>query len=187
MLTPLDYWTMDNTAAESTADEDLGSGGVLILPDLTDSLGHTRHLGTGAGKDRNVYVFDRDNMGKVFDSADNSNLYQELASGLNGSEFSCPAWFNGNLYYGGSGDVIRSFRMTSARLGSTPSSTTTASYTFPGTSPSISANGTSNAILWAIENSSPAVLHAYDANDLLTEFYNSNQGIGRPRPVRIWK
>jgi hypothetical protein len=176
-LTALDYWTMDNTTSESNSDEDLGSGGVLILPDLVDSLGHIRHLGTGAGKDANVYLFDRDNMGK-FDSVDNSNLYQELASGLSGGEFASPAWFNGNLYYGASGDVIRSFKMTSARLASTPSSMTTTSYTYPGTSPSISANGISSAILWAIQNTSPAVLHAYDATDLLTELYNSNQAAG---------
>jgi hypothetical protein len=177
VLTALDYWTMDNTTSESNADEDLGSGGVLVLPDLVDSQGHVRHLGTGAGKDANVYVFDRDNMGK-FDSANNSTLYQELPSGLGGGEFASPAWFNGNLYYGGSGDVIRSFKMTSALLAATPTSTTSASYTFPGSSPSISANGTSNAILWAVQNNSPAVLHAYDANDLVTEFYNSNQAAG---------
>ncbi len=120
-LTALDYWTMDNTTAESLVDEDLGSGGVLLLPDLVDSLGRVRHLGTGAGKDANVYLFDRDNMGK-FDSADNSTLYQELASGLSGPEFASPAWFNVNLYYGASGDVIRSFKRTNARLASKPSS-----------------------------------------------------------------
>jgi len=41
--------------------------------------------------------------------------------------------------------------------------------------PGISASGTSNAILWAVENSNPAVLHAYDARDLTRELYNSSQ------------
>ena len=68
----LDYWTMFNTVTESNADEDLGSGGVLLIPDVTDSSGHTRHLGIGVGKDGDVYMFDRDNMGK-YNSTNNSN------------------------------------------------------------------------------------------------------------------
>ena len=174
VLTALDYWTMNNTTSESSTDQDLGSGGLLILPDQVDAQGNVRHLGTGLGKDKNIYVFDRDNMGK-FDAANNGTLYQEVASGLGGGMYSSPAWFNGNIYYGGVGDVIRSFKMTSALLTAKPSSTTAVSYPFPGTSPSISANRTANGILWAVENVSPAVLHAYDANNLATEFYNTNQ------------
>jgi IPT/TIG domain len=165
---------MNNTVAESNVDEDLGSGGVLLIPDVVDSTGKVRHLGAGAGKDRNVYVFDRDNMGK-FNPSNNGNLYQEVAGGLSGSSFASPAWFNGTLYFGGVGDVIRAFKMTAGVLGTSPSSSSAASFAFPGTTPSVSANGTGNAILWAVENSSPAVLHAYDANDLVTELYNSNQ------------
>ncbi|MGA8028822.1 MAG: hypothetical protein WB992_16890, partial [Bryobacteraceae bacterium] len=97
-LTAADYWTMDNTTSESDDDEDLGSGGLMLLPDLVDANGKTRHLGTGAGKDANVYVFDRDNMGK-FDSSNNSTLYQELAGGLGGGEYASPAWFNQTVYY----------------------------------------------------------------------------------------
>lgn len=179
VLTPLDYWTMDNTTVESGRDTDLGSGGVLLLPDLMDSMGNIRHFGTGAGKDTNIYLFDRDNMGK-FDSASNGTLYQEVADGLAGGSWASPAWFNGNLYYGGVNDVIRSFRMNpeTLMLGVTPTSTTPAAnpYPYPGASPSVSANGTSEAILWTVENTSPtAVLHAYDATNLATEFYNSNQ------------
>ncbi len=173
-LNVTDYWTMFNSVSESNADEDLGSGGVLLIPDVTDSSGKTRHLGIGVGKDADVYLFDRDNMGK-FNPINNGNLYQELASGVGGSEFASPAWFNGFVYFGAVGDVIRSFKMTAATLGTNPSSTSAKSFAFPGTTPSISANGTSNGILWAVENTSPAVLHAYDANNLATELYNSNQ------------
>ncbi len=76
-----DYWTMDNTVSESGRDEDLGSGGLILLPDLPDANGNIRHLGTGAGKDGNVYIFDRDNMGK-FNPVNNSTLYQELPGGV---------------------------------------------------------------------------------------------------------
>ncbi len=170
----VDYWTMFNTVSESNADEDLGSGGVLLIPDVVDSTGKTRHLGIGVGKDGDIYMFDRDNMGK-FNPNNNSNLYQELASGLGGSEFASPAWFNGFVYFGAVGDVIRSFKMTAARLGASPLASSKTSFAFPGTTPSISANGTTNGILWAVENSNPAVLHAYDAANIATELYNSNQ------------
>jgi hypothetical protein len=173
-LKAMDYWTMLNTVAESNADEDLGSGGVLLLPDVTDSAGKIRHLGVGAGKDRSIYLFDRDNMGK-FNPTSNGNIYQQLAAALGGSQFASPAWFNGLLYFGSVGDVIHAYKMTAGTLGTTPWSSTLTSFAFPGTTPSISANGTANAILWAVENSSPAALHAYDANDLLTELYNSRQ------------
>ena len=62
------------------------------------------------------------------------------------------------------GDVIRAFKMTAATLAPSPSVHFATSFAFPGTTPSISANGASNGILWAVENSNPAVLHAYDAD-----------------------
>jgi hypothetical protein len=169
-----DYWTMDNTVTESAADEDLGSGGLILFPDVTDSSGRTRHLGTGAGKDGNIYVFDRDNMGK-FLSGSNSNLYQELAHGLADGEFATPAWFNGTVYYGAVGDHIRAYKLSAARFPNSATSMTGNSFEYPGTTPAISANGTSNGIVWAAENSNPAVLHAYEASDLGTELYNTNQ------------
>jgi hypothetical protein len=178
-LQATDYWTMDNTVAESSRDEDLGSGGPTLLPDLVDGNGNIRRLGTGAGKDGNIYVFDRDNMGK-FDSDENATLYQELPGELGGGEYATPAWFNGTIYYGAVGDVIRAFQVSAAALSASPTSTTQNSFPYPGATPAISANRTSNAILWAVENSNPAVLHAYDANNLAIELYNSNQaGSGR--------
>lgn len=180
-LVAVDYWTMHDTVMESSRDLDLGSGGLMLLPDMKDANGNTRHLATGAGKDANIYVFDRDNMGKF--NANNftdSNLYQRLPGALGGSEFASPAWFNGTVYYGAVNNVIRAYKMNAARLGSQPSSTTSTAFGYPGATPAISANGTSNGILWAVENTNPAVLHAYDANNLADELYNSNQaGSGR--------
>jgi hypothetical protein len=170
----LDYWTMYNTVAESSVDEDLGSGGVLLLPDVTDSQGATRHLGVGAGKDGDVYLFDRDNMGK-FNPQNNGSLYQEIAAGLAGSEYASPAWFNGAVYFGAVGDTIRAFNLSAAKLATSPASVSATAFEYPGTTPSISAHGSESGILWAVENSSPAALYAYDANDLAHELYNSNQ------------
>ena len=172
-----DYWTMSNTRSESAADVDLGSGGLMLLPDVQDQDGNVRHLGTGAGKDGNVYVFDRDNMGK-FDPNSNGTLYQELLHGLGGSEYASPAWFNGAVYYGGVRDVIRAFKVNSGRLANVPDSQTQNTFGYPGATPAISANGTADPILWAVENGDSAVLHAYDADNLATELYNSNQAAG---------
>ncbi len=175
-LAVADYFEMFNQGAENGSDEDLGSGGALVLPDLTDSLGHTRHLAVGAGKDSNIYVVDRDAMGKF--SPSQNNIYQELQGALSGSVFSMPAYFNNTVYYGAVGDNIKAFAISNAQLAVAPASQTGNAFGYPGATPSISANGTSNAILWAGENGNSAVLHAYDATNLSHELYNSNQASG---------
>jgi hypothetical protein len=174
-LAVADYFALFNTASESASDTDLGSGGALVLPDLVDGLGVARHLAVGAGKDGSIYVVDRDNMGK-FDPARN-NIYQQLSSAI-GAEFGMPAYFSGTVYYGGVSDRLKAFAVTNAKLGSSPASQSANSFGFPGTTPSISANGTANGIVWAAENTDPAVLHAYDAGNLAHELYNSNQVAG---------
>ncbi len=173
-LQAADYWTMYNTIAESDRDEDLGSGGLLLIPDVQDGSGQIKHLGVGAGKDANVYLFDRDNMGK-FNSTNNSNIYQELPNALQGGEYGMPAWFNGTVYFGAVGDSIRAFPLSAGKLSATPSSITSNRFPYPGSIPSVSANGAANGIVWAVESSNAAVLHAYDATNLGTELYNSNQ------------
>jgi outer membrane protein assembly factor BamB len=172
-LAVADYFEMFNQSAENPADEDLGSGGALVLPDLTDGSGNTRHLAVGAGKDGNIYVVNRDSMGKFNPNA--NNIYQEIDGALAGGVYSMPAYFNNTVYYGAVGDNIKAFPTSSAQLGTSPASQTGNQFGYPGATPSISANGTSNAILWAAENSDPAVLHAYDATNLANELYNSNQ------------
>lgn len=172
-ITLADYFTPQNTVAESNADQDLGSGGAIALPDVTDNTGKTRHLAVGAGKDAIIYVVDRDAMGKFNASTD--QIYQEINGQLGGSVFSMPAYFNGTVYYGAVGDSIKAFPIVSGKLQATPASQTANQFGYPGTTPSISANGAANAIVWAVENGGTAVLHAYDATNLATEFYNSNQ------------
>jgi hypothetical protein len=176
ILTVADYFTMSGTVAESNADEDLGSGGAVVLMDLTDNGGHVHQLAVGAGKDSVIYVVDRNAMGKFNPTTD--EIYQEIPGALGGQVFSKPAVFNDTVYYGAVGDSIRAFPITNAMLATTASQTTSHTFTYPGTTPTISSNGASNAILWAVENSNPAVLHAYDATNLATELYNSNQAAG---------
>jgi hypothetical protein len=172
-LAVADYFEMSDQASENGSDTDLGSGGALVLPDLTDGSGNTWYLAVGAGKDGNIYVVNRDLMGKF--NPNTNNIYQELQGALSGGIWSMPAYFNNTLYYGSVGNNIQAFGISNAQLSGTPSSQTPTQFEYPGATPSISANGTSNAILWAAENASPAVLHAYDATNLANELYNSNQ------------
>jgi hypothetical protein len=171
-ITLLDYFTPLNTVSESNSDTDFGSGGPLLLPDLVDANGNTRHLAVGSGKDAIIYVVDRDNMGKFNSTAD--NIYQQI-NGQIGGVWSKPSYFNNTVYYGAVGDHLKAFPISNALLAGTPATQSSESFAYPGTTPSISANGTSNAIVWAVENNSTGVLHAYNAANLTTELYNSNQ------------
>jgi hypothetical protein len=168
-----DYFATSNTVSQSAADQDLGSGGAMLLPDVTDSLGSVRHLAVGAGKDSIIHVVDRDQMGK-FDPSTNHD-YQEVSALAGGGVFSMPAYFNNTVYFGAVGDTIKAFTITAARLSATATSQTRNSFGYPGATPAVSANGNTNGILWAAENSGTAVLHAYDTSNLATELYNSNQ------------
>jgi len=172
-LRVLDYFTMSNEVAESATDRDLGSGGALLLPDMTDAAGSVKHLVVGAGKDTNIYVVDRDSMGKFH--PDGNHIWQEVTGALPGGIWSTPAYFHGTLYYGAVGAPLKAFTVANARLSSEPQSQSPSAFPAPGTAPSISANGAADGIVWASENSNPAVLHAYDAANLGVELYNSNQ------------
>jgi hypothetical protein len=173
-LAVADYFSMYNTVSESDADEDLGSGGVLLLPGQVDIHGVTRHLAVGAGKDGNIYVANQMNMGK-FNASNNSGLYQEIKGVLGAGMWAMPAYFNGSVYFGPQSGTLKQFVFSKARLSSAAKSVTAESFTYPGTIPSISANGTRNGIVWAIEHTNTSVLHAYEASNLATELYNSNQ------------
>ena len=175
-LAVADYFEMFNQQGENDSDVDLGSGGALVLPDLVDDSGNTRHLAVGAGKDGNLYVVDRDSMGKF--NAGQNNIYQELPGVLGGGIWSMPAYFNNTVYYGPVGNNLMAFTISNAKLSSSPTSQSGNVFPYPGATPSVSANGSKNAILWAAENNNPAVLHAYDASNLANELYNSNQASG---------
>jgi hypothetical protein len=173
-LAVADYFNAHDTYSESLADMDLGSGGSMVLPDLKDNLGTTWHLAVGAGKDGRIYVVNREMMGKFNTSSDNA-IYQELNGALPGGVWSTSAYFNNTVYYGPVGNALRAFTISNAKLSTSPSSQSAHSFRYPGATPSISANGTSNGIVWAIENGGTGVLHAYDATNLGKELYNSNQ------------
>ncbi len=172
-LAVADYFAMYNTSIQSSKDRDFGSGGVLLLPPQVDGGGTTRNLAVGAGKDGNIYVVNQTNMGKF--NATSNKIYQQIKGVLGGGMWAMPAYFNGNVYFGPQLGSLKQFTFSNARLSTTAVSTTAISYEYPGTIPSISANGNSNGIVWAVEHSQPSVLHAYDATNLANELYNSSQ------------
>jgi hypothetical protein len=179
-----DFFTPFNEASLSGFDLDQGSGGVLLLPD--QQSGPT-HLLVQGGKDGSVFLINRDNMGGF--SSTGNNVVQELPPGtIGGGNFDTPAYFNNGtqqlIYIMGAGDVLKAFTLQNGQLSTTPFAQTSQEFGFPGATPSVSANGTQNGIVWVADvskngtgghpNSGPAVLHAYDATTL-RELYNSSQ------------
>jgi outer membrane protein assembly factor BamB len=173
-LSVADYFTMYNVEAENDQDDDLGSGGPLVLPPMKDAAGKTRDLVVGAGKDLSIYIANRDDMGK-FNPKGNLNIYQEVPHAMKHA-FSreIPAYFDGRIYYASTDDTLREYLFKNARLIAKPVSETSLNFNYPGAAPSVSADERRNGIVWATENRDPAVLHAYDAGNLAHELFNSN-------------
>ncbi len=169
----VDYYATDNTVQQSSGDVDLGSGGAMILPTVYDNSGDAHNLAVGAGKDNNIYVVDQNNMGKYH--PDGGYIYQILSGVLINGEWGAPAYFDNKIYYGGVKDYLKAFKISNAMLASTPVSESANSFAYPGTTPSISSSGSTNGIVWALSHTSPAVLYAFNAENLSEELYDSNQ------------
>lgn len=169
-----DYFEMDNGVEESDEDVDLGSGAVVLLPSIRDFSDNTWKLAAGAGKDSNLYLINRNSMGKFH--AGSNNIHQEISGALPGGMWAMPAYFEfeARLYYGPVGGPILAFEFQNGKLMTTPVAKTNNIFGYPGTTPSISSDGAANGIVWATEDSNPAILYAYDATTL-QELYDSNQ------------
>ena len=164
-----DYFTPFNYAALNGADLDTGSAGVALIGDEAGSPAHP-HLMTSAGKEGRIYLIDRDNMGKLSSSGSDSQIPQSFVGGMP-SLFGNPAYFNHSIYFCGSGSHMGAYSISNAQMSTAPVSQSYEKYGYPGCVPTISANGNSNGIVWSLE---PFVgLHAYDANDLTRELYDS--------------
>lgn len=172
-----DYFTPYNQSTLNSSDLDLGSTGALLLP--ANSSTHP-HEALGAGKNGHAYLVDRDNMGK-FNSTSNSQIVQELKGVFPGGVYTTPTYWQGKVYFIASGDVIKQFSWSSGKLSTSPTTKGSHAYPFPGGNPTISANGSTNGIVWAVEKngSGIAVLHAYDATNVAKELYNSSMNSTR--------
>jgi outer membrane protein assembly factor BamB len=182
-FTPWDQQNLDNE------DGDVASGGVLLLPDQPGA--QYPHLLLQVGKEGTIDLINRDNMGH-FHSGSDSQIVQTLPF-ANDGVWGAEAFWNNTAYFGPQYGHMQAFAFnpSTQKLSTSPTSTTTASFNFPGPTPAVSANGTTNGIVWAIQSDNPggvATLHAYDATNLATELYNSEQNPSRDRaglPVKF--
>lgn len=165
-----DYFTPFNVEQLNDQDLDIGSSGAVLLPDSVGSAAH-RHLLVSAGKEARIYLVDRDNMGH-FHSGSDSQIPQSITGAI-GALFGIPAYFNNTVYFSGSGDHLKAFSIDNAQLSNSPTSMSAEAYTYPGSTPTISSNGTADGIVWAMEGNNGGTLHAYDASNLSRELYSS--------------
>ena len=179
-LAVTDYFTPYNQATLNTTDGDLGSGGILLLPDQPGTFSHEL---IEAGKRSTIYLINRDqlttnNTHYCSGCTSDTEIVQELTSAVGGGLWSMPAYWNNNVYFWGVNDFLRAYALNNGRL-ATSSTHSASSLAFPGATPSVSSNGNTNGIVWAIDSTKydtgAAVLHAFDATNVTHELWNSSQ------------
>jgi hypothetical protein len=178
VLTIQDSFTPSNQANLSSADKDLGSGGSVLLP---PQVGAHPNLLAQVGKSGTIYLVDRDAMGGF--NAASDNVVQEFQTEIGGI-WGMPAYWNGNVYFWGKDDNLKAFSLTGGKLSAGPNSVGPDESGFPGPTPAISSNGTTNGIVWAIQtdnyqSSGSEILRAYDATDVSKSLYSSSQNSSR--------
>ena len=171
----IDYFVPFDQLLDSEEDNDLGSTGVVALPDQNTQPSHLAVIGSKEGK---IYLLNRDQLGG-FHSGDDSQIVQSISQPF--TIYSTPAYFNGTVYFGIGGNGLQAFGLTSGRLSEQPISTSRVVFQSLGATPVVSANGSQDGIVWAIANVGRAVLHAFDARDLTVHLYTSDGSKGRDR------
>lgn len=179
-----DYFTPFNVQTLNTDDLDLGSAMAILLPWQSGPFPHEM---VGAGKEGRIYVINRDNMGK-FHQGDDSQIIQEIPNALGQHtthtferSYSTPAYWGGWVYFIGTDDNVRSFKISNGLLTTTPTAISPETFPFPGANPTISANGLTNGVLWAVQRGTPPVLRAYKANNVAHELYSTAQNPTRDK------
>ena len=184
-LTITQYFTPSDQLIDQQDDHDFGSGGATVLADLPvnqNEPNNPTHLIIGGGKDGTLYLLNRDKMGGSGDS----NAWQHFPSGH--AIFCTGAFWNGTFYIAPINSALEAYALNSgsAMMSTSPSSVSSTTFGFPGASPSVSADGASNGIVWALNNGNfcspgsagcgPTVLHAYSATptSLGTDLWNSS-------------
>jgi hypothetical protein len=184
-----DFFTPYNQANMAKDDLDLGSAGVLLLP---DQAGPYPHLAITSGKNGHIYVMNRDGLGGYNERRGNPQIVQEIRGQLR-QQMGTPAYWNGHVYFGAGTspqkEGVKEFALQNGTLSTAPVSQSAAIYHLTRSTVSVSANGNDDGIVWVVDNDAyfsvpqgPAVLHAYDARNLAHELYNSNQRSKRDNP-----
>jgi uncharacterized protein YjdB len=207
-MQPVDYFTPSIFQFMDCFDADLASGGLLLIPGSTTLI--------AGGKTGTMYLVDSANLGH--ESSDDAGSFQEQvwgegltyggtyqqscqdSTGTNYANitsyeiFGSTAYFNGAAYLGvtptstSAPGGVRQFDFTSTLSAQSDTSNYQNEGTY-GTSPFISANGTSDGIVWYINQGNPlqnaskvsptsASLIAYDASNYPTQLYSSTTNSG---------
>lgn len=170
------YFTPSDQSSLSSADQDLGSGAMLLLPDQTTL---PKHLALGMGKEGVLYLVNRDAMGGYQAGAGGGDNVVQRISGFGGM-FSTPAYFNNDIYITPASASSQQFTLSNGMLSNAPVQTSSMGFSWPGATPSISADGSANGIVWMIGDvRNVAVLYALDASNISNELYDSSQNTGR--------
>jgi len=196
-LTIADFFTPADQGNLDSSDLDLGSGGVVVLPDGAGSVAHP-NLAIAADKESNLYVVDRGNMAKyqTGGSGKNGNVatvqVNTSGNGITSGIFSTATYWNGNVYIGAIGDHVKAYSLANilatAYPGPAPGSQSSESYGYPGSNIAVSAAGAgaTSAVAWALDTNAsgtgtggaggtgPAILRAYDATNLRTTLWSSS-------------
>jgi len=177
-----DEFTPSNQATLDGSDDDVGSGGLMVVP--TQTTGSYPNLLVQTGKAGTTVLLNRENLGG-YNSTD--NVVQETSAIARFGNYTTPAYWDGNLYYAGQNNPLGAFPLTNGQLATTGTSSSSETYAWPGPSPSISANGTTQGIVWTIDaseysTSGPAVLAAHNASNVATTLYSSNTNLSRDNP-----
>jgi PQQ-like domain len=165
-----DYFTPYNQLELAQQDLDLGSAGPLILPDQPGLYPHELVAG---GKQGTLYLVNRDDMGEYNPETD--NVIQEIPQAVVSELTGVPTYWNSSVYVAGEMDHVKQFALVNGLLTDQPVSETALTFTgFGPASTSLTANGTTDGILWVIRHTSPT-LFAFDPTNLANEFYDSTQ------------
>ncbi len=210
-LSVSDYFTPADQASDDQNDDDFGAGGATILAQLSTAVTingtPVQNLILGGEEDGNLFVLNRDKLGGYDTNGNNAGVVQwiqptshETTSPNNGVIYGTGAYWNGNFYImvSGSNTALQVYQLnpTTAQFTPTPAAASSPSFGYPGGTPTVSAQGATNGVLWILDltkyctpatpgtpnQCSAAVLHAYDAanfkNGQLVELWNSAQVAG---------
>jgi hypothetical protein len=175
-----DSFTPYNQASLDNSDLDQGSGGTLLLPNTASG---TQHLLVQAGKTGKVYVLNQENLGG-YHPTNTSDPEEKTATR---PVFGMPAYWNGHVYFWASTDHLRAFSFVNGVMSTASVSTSVETSNFPGSTPVVSANGTTNGIVWNLLSANFATqgnetLQAHDAADVSKLLYSSDQNASRDNP-----
>jgi hypothetical protein len=176
------YFTPSKAGSYGSSDDDLSAGGVLLIPGTS--------MVAELGKPGVMYLMNESSLGGYCSTCNgnDTNIVQEI-NGASVGTWGSLAYWNDSVYFGSaccagsrtsSPDSMKAYSFSNGKFSTSPTSTTPETFLWPSPSPSVSSNGTSNGIMWAVDNSGYpsiccAVLHAFLATNIGVEIYNSNQ------------